>query len=186
VARQNCSERIRDRLEGRIPTRWRPSTRQINGFLTSPSADLILVGGSGKRLIWPGGGVWPPGGIHDFTDEFFEDVFEGDHGLGLAVLVDEAGEVRAAGTQGCERGLQGGGGPDFTEGADPAVVHRQVPAGLVGVQDVGDVDITTQVRSGMRSVISLDREAGVSGGGDKLLDTRRCDIWVDSDQAVQR
>src|SRR5829696_10270350 len=111
-------------------------------FLTSPSADLILVGVSGKRLIWPGGGVWPPGGIHDFADEFLEDVFEGDHGLGMAVLVDEAGEVQAAGTQGCERGLQGGGGPDLTEGADPAVVHRHVPAGLVGVQDVGDVDIT--------------------------------------------
>jgi hypothetical protein len=118
------------------------STRQINHFLIAPSAGLILVGLSGKRLIWFGGGAWAPSGVHNFTDEFFEDVFEGDHGLGLAVLVDEAGEVRAAATQGCERGLQGGGGPDFTEGADPAVVHRHVPAGLVGVQDVGDVDIT--------------------------------------------
>jgi hypothetical protein len=94
-----CPERIRDRLEGRIPTRWRPWTREINGFRIGPAADLILVSLSGKRLIWSGGGVWPPGGVHDFADEFLEDVFEGNHGLGLAVLVDEAGEVRAAGTQ---------------------------------------------------------------------------------------
>ena len=139
---------------------------------------------SGRRLIWSGG-VWQPGGVHYFADEFFEDVFEGDHGLGLAVVVDEAGEVRAAATQGCECGLQRGGGPDLAEGADPAVVQRQVSAGLVGVQDVGDVDIADQVRSGRRSVISSDREAGVSGGGDELLDTRRGDIRVDGDQGVQ-
>ena len=31
----------------------------------------------------------------------------------------------------------------------------------------------------------MNREAGVSGGGDELLDTRRGDIRVDSDQGVQ-
>jgi hypothetical protein len=53
-------------------------------------------------LIWSGGGVWPPGGVHYFADELFEDVFEGDHGLGMAVVVDEAGEVGAAAAQGSE------------------------------------------------------------------------------------
>jgi hypothetical protein len=52
---------------------------------------------SGRRLIWSGG-VWQSGGVHYFTDEFFEDIFEGDHSLGPAVVVDEAGQVRAAAT----------------------------------------------------------------------------------------
>ena len=75
-------------------------------------------------MSWSGTGIWPPRGVHYLADEFFEDVFEGDHGLGLAVVVDEAGEVRAATTQGCECGLQSCVSPDLAEGADPAGVQR--------------------------------------------------------------
>ena len=137
---------------------------------------------SGRRLIWSGG-VWQSGGVHYFADEFFEDIFECDHSLGMAVVVDEAGQVRAAATQGCECGLQRGGGPDLAEGADPAVVQWQVSAGLVGVQDIGDVDIADQVRSGQRSVISSNREAGESGGGDELLDSFCDAAGVDASDA---
>ena len=55
------------------------------------------VGLSGRRFIWSGG-VWQSGCVHYFADEFFEDIFEGDHSLGMAVVVDEAGHVRAAAT----------------------------------------------------------------------------------------
>jgi len=47
-------------------------------------------------LIWSGSVVRPPGGVHYFADEFFEDVFEGDHGLGMAVVVDKEA-VRSSG-----------------------------------------------------------------------------------------
>ena len=39
------------------------------------------------------GCVWAPGGVRYFAYELFEDVFERDHALGLAVLVDEPGKV---------------------------------------------------------------------------------------------
>jgi hypothetical protein len=39
------------------------------------------------------GAVWSAGGIGHFTNELFEDVFEGNQAACLTVLVDQAGEV---------------------------------------------------------------------------------------------
>jgi hypothetical protein len=66
------------------------------------------------------GGICSAGGVHDFADELFEDVFECNQAAGLAVVVDQAGKVGAAAAQGCERGLQGGGGRDVSQWADAA------------------------------------------------------------------
>jgi hypothetical protein len=39
------------------------------------------------------GGIRSARGVGDFTDEFFENVFECNQSSGLAVLVDQASEV---------------------------------------------------------------------------------------------
>jgi hypothetical protein len=39
------------------------------------------------------GAVWSARGIGDFTNELFEDVFEGNQAACLTVLVDQASEV---------------------------------------------------------------------------------------------
>ena len=93
--------------------------------------------------------------------------------------------MRAAVTQGRQRGLQGGGGGYVAERADPATIDRPVSAGRVGVEDVREVDIADQVGP-VGAPFTLDREAGVAGGGDELLDTARGDVGVDGDQGVQR
>ena len=38
-------------------------------------------------------GIWSARGVGDFTDELFEDVFEGNQAARLAVFVDQASEV---------------------------------------------------------------------------------------------
>jgi hypothetical protein len=60
--------------------------------------DPDLLGQAGKvglsgRLLIRSRGLCQPGRVHHFADEFFKDIFEGDHGVGLAAVVDEAGEV---------------------------------------------------------------------------------------------
>src|SRR5215212_8050536 len=131
-------------------------------------------------------GIWSAGSVGDFADELFEDVFECNQAAGLAVLVCQPSEVRAAAAQGCERGLQGGGGWDVSQWADAAAVHRPVPGCRVGVQDVGEVDVADEIGSG-RWVIGLSyRKAGVAGGGDEVLDIGRSDIRCDSHQSLER
>ena len=68
----------------------------------------------GLFILSLSGDIWTAGGVGDFADEMFEDVFECNQTAGLAILVDQAGEVRAAAAQGCERGLQGGAGGDVS------------------------------------------------------------------------
>jgi hypothetical protein len=46
------------------------------------------MGGLSRRLLIWSGGVSQPSRVHDFADKFFEDIFESDHGVGLAVVVD--------------------------------------------------------------------------------------------------
>ena len=62
-------------------------------------------------------------------------------------------------------------------------VHRLVPGRRVGFQHVGEVDVADEVRFGRGVIIRSDREAGVAGGGDELLDIGRSDVRSDGDQS---
>jgi hypothetical protein len=81
-----------------VHCRLEEAREQMDEALELSLAIRISSGLSGRRLLWSGSVVLPPGGVHNFADELFEDVFEGDYGLSLAVVVDEAGEVGTATT----------------------------------------------------------------------------------------
>ena len=67
--------------------------RDRDGFNTLSLASLLLEWAGSRESFVLSGFVLASGGVSYFSDELFEDVFEGDHALRLAVLVDEPGKV---------------------------------------------------------------------------------------------
>jgi hypothetical protein len=64
-------------------------------------------------------------------------------------------------------------------------VHPQVPGRRVGFQHIGEVNVADEVRFGRGVIIGSDREAGVAGGGDELLNISRSGVRSDGDQSFQ-
>jgi hypothetical protein len=85
-----------------------------------------------------------------------------------------------------ESGLQGGGGRDVAERQNPAAVHWLVATSCVGSKDVGEVNVADEIWSGCRVVFCSNREAGVSSGGDELLDLSRGDLRCNGYEVLQR
>jgi hypothetical protein len=56
-------------------------------------ADGLDVAGAFSPPSSLSGGIWSAGGVGDFANELFEDVFECNQAACLAVLVDQASEV---------------------------------------------------------------------------------------------
>jgi hypothetical protein len=56
---------------------------------------VAVAGSNGYRAFVSSlsGGIWSAGGVGDFTDELFEDVFECNQAACLTVLVDQLSEV---------------------------------------------------------------------------------------------